>query len=667
MLIASLQFGDMRHHVADASLSSNIYGWIWADPIGWTSANSDNPGACVTPPCGTYGLQLDPATRKIKGFAWNDYAGWICFGSSCSAVPASCGSTPPVGAMDAWVDSGVGVKLVHGWANVCNLGSKGWVSLNCEEPTASPTCTGAAYAYRVKFDTTTGKFGNPTPPPALDSYGWNGNSDGTGYGYLDFKYMFFSSPENTAAGNCSDGIDNNLDGKIDCADPGCSADPSCQENTSAKCSDGIDNNFNGLIDCADPGCSAVPSCQENTPAKCSDGIDNNLNGLKDCADPSCAAFSICSSAEAGHCSDGIDNDGNGLTDCADSACAFDPACIPPPGSEPTAVDPVTLLPKGIYASCHDGIDNDGNGLTDCADPVCQKFEPTCLPVWISAKFGDVFAKAGITSMTSATTSKATYYLTSQGAIVGFDSTSCTDVTGCKEPSTPTGQSPTLPTETSPGSGKYAGTLGILDVIGIQSPTVPSGGTGKYGKVVDLPTGVTVFLPEVLDGKVYRASGDVHLGSTTFKNGGAQRGQPDTQRGNGLLIVEGKLTIDGTLDYFNEPLPKTIHNLASLGIIVKKGSAPIPDNGSLRVNPAVGKLVGAYFVEDTIYTGSAGAVDAVRLDVYGLMAARRFALERKYRSATNAAETFTFDGRAVANPPPGMSEVGKSLPSPIDAF
>ena len=32
------------------------------------------------------------------------------------------------------------------------------------------------------------------------------------------------------------------------------------ENTPETCSDGIDNNCNGLVDCADPSCSGIGSC-----------------------------------------------------------------------------------------------------------------------------------------------------------------------------------------------------------------------------------------------------------------------------------------------------------------------------------------------------------------------------------------------------------------------
>jgi hypothetical protein len=72
-----------------------------------------------------------------------------------------------------------------------------------------------------------------------------------------------ATPESTAAA-CADGVDNDADGLIDCADPDCSftcATPA--ENTAAACADGVDNDADGLIDCADPDCSFT--CAPPTP------------------------------------------------------------------------------------------------------------------------------------------------------------------------------------------------------------------------------------------------------------------------------------------------------------------------------------------------------------------------------------------------------------------
>ncbi len=62
------------------------------------------------------------------------------------------------------------------------------------------------------------------------------------------------------------------------------------------CHDGVDNDGDGLLDCADTDCAndticacASGGCSEN----CNDGIDNDLDGAVDCADTDCADASIC--------------------------------------------------------------------------------------------------------------------------------------------------------------------------------------------------------------------------------------------------------------------------------------------------------------------------------------------------------------------------------------
>ncbi len=60
--------------------------------------------------------------------------------------------------------------------------------------------------------------------------------------------------------SCSDGADNDLDGKIDCRDePDCVNDLWCTTRE-WDCSDGVDNNLNGLFDCDDWDCYLDPIC-----------------------------------------------------------------------------------------------------------------------------------------------------------------------------------------------------------------------------------------------------------------------------------------------------------------------------------------------------------------------------------------------------------------------
>jgi len=501
LALAAWQLTTTQHYTARASISENILGWIWADPIGWISVNSDTPAACPLGGCGSYGVNFNLLTKKINGWAWSDSVGWLCFGTSCIAVSA-CAGVPPTGVLDAWWEPGT--NEVHGWAKVCSAGADGWVSLNCVD---APPGACVPFSYKVLLHD--GVFTPALTSPG-SSFAWNGTSAGTGFGYLDFSKVFI---------------------------------------------------------------------RLEAPPYCSDGIDNDLNGKTDCAEPAC---------------------------CVTSACSSSPVCVAPPPPPP---------PSG---------------------------SPTA---WILAKAGSVYAQQGISAI--GTPSVASYCLTTQGKIEGFTSGS-----GCSE----TGSS--APALNLPKSSTgYKGTLGSLDIAGILS--------GRYGPV--LPVSSSVFLPEILNGSVYVAKGDVTIAATTFRNGSALG--TSLQRGNGLLIVDGgNLTITGNLSYKDEGLPKALRSLASFGVIVKRKNPPFsgPPGGSIIIKPSVTKVVGAYFAEDTIATGSAGASDS-QLQVFGLMAARQFNLQRNYASATEPAELFTFDGRAIVNPPPGMYEVSKSLPTSRDAF
>jgi len=57
---------------------------------------------------------------------------------------------------------------------------------------------------------------------------------------------------------CDDGVDDNGDGRVDCADPSCAADPVCLPEM--QCHDGLDNDGDGFVDCADFDCVGTAAC-----------------------------------------------------------------------------------------------------------------------------------------------------------------------------------------------------------------------------------------------------------------------------------------------------------------------------------------------------------------------------------------------------------------------
>ena len=179
---------------------------------------------------------------------------------------------------------------------------------------------------------------------------------------------------------CRNGVDDDGDALIDCAEPSCATDPSCVPE--AACGDGVDQDLDGLTDCADPDCDAFPGCEPGTELSCADSFDNDADGLADCADTDCAAAAACQVET--DCDNGLDDDVNGVADCADAACFGSLWCLPEANcidllddDGDGATDCADLGCDGLQGctragerACGDLIDNDGDGTTDCADVEC---------------------------------------------------------------------------------------------------------------------------------------------------------------------------------------------------------------------------------------------------------------------------------------------------------
>ena len=105
-----------------------------------------------------------------------------------------------------------------------------------------------------------------------------------------------------------------------------------------ECTDGIDNDADGLVDCHDADC---PACFE----ECTDGIDNDFDGLADCDDAECARYPHC-----------CDRDGDGYAS-ATSICGGDDCNDDP--DDGAAINP------GAQEQIGNGTDDDCDGLEIC--------------------------------------------------------------------------------------------------------------------------------------------------------------------------------------------------------------------------------------------------------------------------------------------------------------
>jgi glutamine amidotransferase-like uncharacterized protein len=128
-----------------------------------------------------------------------------------------------------------------------------------------------------------------------------------------------------------------------------------------QCKDGIDNDFDGLIDLADPGCDSVGDDDETDPIppkQCEDGIDNDNDGWIDLADFGCASSVDDDEANSGltQCSNGIDDDLDGFMDQEDVGC-FDAS----DNDETDPTGPVELFFDGFEDGGLDGWNLYGSG------------------------------------------------------------------------------------------------------------------------------------------------------------------------------------------------------------------------------------------------------------------------------------------------------------------
>ena len=164
--------------------------------------------------------------------------------------------------------------------------------------------------------------------------------------------------DNSERPECSDGIDNDGDGRRDPQDPSCSSPDDHNEGNPPQCSDGIDNDGDGKVDYpsfwggnwgGDKGCTSENDDNEVDNPQCSDHKDNDEDGRRDYpADQGCVDAEDNSETNIHECSDGRDNDYDGYIDFP-----FDDSCRGP-----------TSGGEVVPSQCLDGIDNDGDGFID---------------------------------------------------------------------------------------------------------------------------------------------------------------------------------------------------------------------------------------------------------------------------------------------------------------
>jgi hypothetical protein len=212
--------------------------------------------------------------------------------------------------------------------------------------------------------------------------------------------------------DCADGLDDDEDGAVDCADPDCALATNCYE---SSCTDGVDNEGDGATDCDDGECFADAACAGLCPnadlgTATGDGLVSGANkGTGDTFPSSAGCGSGASSGEDAAVSwqapvtgcyvfDTDDANYDTVLRIYDTCGGTEIACDDEGGvgsrslirRDMVAGEQVVVVVDG-YASysdgdysldinfvsaactetvCDDGLDDDGDGNVDCADADC---------------------------------------------------------------------------------------------------------------------------------------------------------------------------------------------------------------------------------------------------------------------------------------------------------
>jgi hypothetical protein len=277
-------------------------------------------------------------------------------------------------------DSPVGTAETQTLTQVCKvLGYRDYVSSSCRDDERSGRYPNGKCNFHSTGDNYMWRFS-----------GGDFRAENSGPKYSKTWITSITCANRVAA--CSDGLDNDGDGKVDMADDGCASandtderphDPICTSPTSPP---EFSQWRDGVSDKNDPGCwkdptnpnTYDPSLNNEAAAttQCQDTKDNDGDTLIDSKDPGCftdpknpATYDRTRNNEAlagpSECMDAKDNDNDGLTD------KDDPGCWSKPG-DPSSYNPYGGPESSATTQCQDTKDNDGDMLIDAKDPGCFK-------------------------------------------------------------------------------------------------------------------------------------------------------------------------------------------------------------------------------------------------------------------------------------------------------
>lgn len=271
-------------------------------------------------------------------------------------------------------------------------------------------------------------------------------------------------------------------------------------------------------------------------------------------------------------------------------------------------------------------------------------QPVVVESYLQTKYGDVYSGGNITGK-AAPQANATYLILANGDIVNFSSENINNYTNFDNLEM---DNTGIVVDVPDMENRYSNALGRLDLEKITY--VSEDGVNDYGDEVET-IGDTLHGSLSLGGKVWMSEGDLTIDSDVeFLNGANVTGETVYSDASGLIVVPGNLYINSNARYENASDIEHILNLASVAWVVE---------GDIIVNSGVQNIVGAFIdLGEKIYIEDSDA----QLTVRGLLMAKQFYFGRTYEGDSgNIGELIMYDGRLLANTPPGLRDFSQALP------
>jgi hypothetical protein len=273
--------------------------------------------------------------------------------------------------------------------------------------------------------------------------------------------------------------------------------------------------------------------------------------------------------------------------------------------------------------------------------------------WLQVVYGSLYSKGNVYTFTPFAqtfgTANVAYCIDTGGnaTVTNMNNGSCTAAAGVNNINASQNINVNIPRTGT----NYSNLFGKIDMVGIHA--------GRYGTVTALTAAanITGQLPSVLGGNIY----ETPTGTTTYTMSAQTfNNASGGQNGSGLIIVHGNLNITGPLTYQSGTITK-LSQLASVGILVLDDGSG--NYGKVTISPTVQTVSANIFAEGRLSTGTTGLASTdVPLTINGVTIADQYYLQRLYTgSPTQGSEEIVYDGRVIANTPPGMSDIVKSLP------